>query len=192
MKALVLYAHPNPQSFNHAVLETVRESLAASGHEVSVRDLYALGFDPVLKAEDFAKMRSGETPADIAAEQGFIREADLVVVVSPVWWFGLPAILKGYVDRVFSYGFAYRYGKGGLEPLLKGKKAFVFHTTGGEESAYEQYGFRSALQKVVDDGIFGFCGMEMAGRHFCFAVPSASEESRKAMLQAVRETAAKL
>ena len=192
MKALILYAHPNPQSFNHAVLETVRESLEASGHEVSVRDLYAQGFDPVLKAEDFAKMRAGGTPADIAAEQGFVREADLVVVVSPVWWFGLPAILKGYVDRVFSYGFAYRYGQNGPEPLLKGKKAFVFHTTGGEESAYEQYGFRNAIQKVEDDGIFGFCGLEMAGRHFCFAVPSASEESRKAMLRAVREAAAKL
>lgn len=186
MNVVVLYAHPNPKSFSHALLETVSGELAAAGHSVVVRDLYELGFDPVLKGSDFTALRSGETPADILREQGFVRDADLVVAVHPVWWFGMPAILKGYIDRVFCHGFAYSFGADGVKGLLKGKKALVLNTTGGDEGGYDGHGFKDALLKTVDAGVYGFCGMEVVHHHFCFAVQTAGEDVRKSMLDGVR------
>ncbi|MBP7867951.1 MAG: NAD(P)H-dependent oxidoreductase [Acidobacteria bacterium] len=182
MNVVILYAHPNPESYNHAVLEAVRGELAAAGHAVTVRDLYALGFDPVLKGADFAAFKVGETPGDIAREQAFIRDADLVVAVHPVWWFNQPAILKGYIDRVFSYGFAYAVGANGIEPLLKGKKAAILNTTGGDEAVYVNYGFKDALLKTLDAGIYGFCGMEVVLHHFFHAVPQQPREKLAADL----------
>ncbi len=186
MKALLVYAHPNPKSFNHAVLEAVKEEFAAAGVAFDVRDLYALSMDPVLKAEDFLAIREGKPLADVAKEQRFVKEADLLVVIHPVWWFSLPAILKGWIDRVFSAGFAYAYGKNGPEGLLKGKKVALFSTTGGSEKDYDTYGFKGAIRTAVDNGIFGFCGMEVILHHFMHAVPAVSQEEREAMLVQVR------
>lgn len=107
MKHLVVYAHPVAGSVNHQLLNSVLESL--KGHEVEVRDLNQLAFNPVLSSEDLAGQRRGEVATDVKTEQDFIREADVITFIYPIWWAGLPAILKGYVDRVFSYGFAYRY-----------------------------------------------------------------------------------
>lgn len=182
MNVVILYAHPNPESYNHAVLETVQGELEAAGHAVTVRDLYALGFDPVLKGSDFAALKSGNPPEDIAREQAFIWDADLVVAVHPVWWFNMPAILKGYIDRVFSYGFAYAFGADGIEPLLKGKKAAILNTTGGDEPTYVDYGFKDALLKTLDAGVYGFCGMEVVLHHFVHAVPMQSREKLETAL----------
>lgn len=84
--------------------------------------LYELNFNPVLGASDFISFSKGNTPEDIKEEQEHISWADSITFIYPVWWAGLPAILKGYVDRVFSHGFAYAYGENGIEKLLSGKK----------------------------------------------------------------------
>lgn len=186
MKAVVLYAHPNSQSFNHAVLTVVREELERVGAELSVRDLYALGFDPVLKGGDLAAVRAGEPLEDVAREQEILSAADLLVVVHPIWWFGMPAVLKGYIDRVFSYGFAYTAGPEGPVGLLQGKKVAVFTSTGGSEDAYRSYGFEKALRTTMDQGIYGFCGMEVVLHQFFFAVPGVTSEQRNAMLDEMR------
>jgi NAD(P)H dehydrogenase (quinone) len=107
MKHLIIYSHPNSKSFCHAILDNVEEVLAAKKHDIVVRDLYALGFDPVLKAGDLADFQSGKIPADIKAEQNYIAWSDIMTIIHPVWWTGLPAMMKGYIDRVFSYGFQY-------------------------------------------------------------------------------------
>lgn len=126
MKHVIVYAHPNTESFNHAILETVKKELEEKGHEVRVRDLYELNFNPVLGASDFISFSQGNTPADIKEEQEHISWADSITFIYPVWWAGLPAILKGYVDRVFSHGFAYAYGENGIEKLLSGKKDYYY------------------------------------------------------------------
>jgi NAD(P)H dehydrogenase (quinone) len=115
MKYLVIYSHPNPQSFCHAILETVKKTLAAKKHDVVVRDLYALGFDPVLKAADFAAIQSGKTCVDIKPEQDYIVWSDIMTIIHPIWWAGQPAMIKGYIDRVFSYGFAYSRDAKGID-----------------------------------------------------------------------------
>lgn len=182
MKQLIIYSHPNPKSFNHAIFETIKETMEKRGDEVRVRDLHAIGFHPVLKGADFESFAKGETPADIKEEQDHIRWADVVTLIAPVWWFGMPAILKGYIDRVFSMGFAYKFGANGPEGLLTDKKAFMISTTGGPEQNYIQMGMDEALLHTMDIGTFEFCGMKMLGHKFFYAVPTVDDAARKAML----------
>ena len=114
MKHLIIYTHPNPASFNHAIKETLARVLKEKGHEVRVRDLYALGFDPVLKASDFETFLAGKVPVDIAVEQEHIRWAEQLTFLYPIWWGRMPSIAGGYIDRVLSKGFAYDYTVTGL------------------------------------------------------------------------------
>ncbi len=194
MKALVIYGHPNPASLNAAIKDRVVETLRAGGHEVSVRDLYKEGFDPVLAAEDFQQMRQGKARADVAQEQAAIRAADLVVFVFPIWWFNLPAVLKGYVDRVLSYGFAYAADPTTKQivGLLKDKKAVLINTTGGPEVHYEQGGMRAVLTKTVDEGIFAFCGMKVVLHQYLYGVVGRSREDLGRELDAVAALVKKL
>ena len=130
MKHLIVYAHPYSESLNHSILDTTVNALKKNGHEVIVRDLYALDFQPVLKPEDTEAMKAGKTPDDIKTEQEFISEAEAITFIYPIWWTGLPAILKGYVDRVFHMGLLILLVKKVIIKLLKGKKGFIINTHG--------------------------------------------------------------
>jgi len=187
MKHLVVYSHPNPGSFCHAILETVINTLAAGKQGVVVRDLYALGFNPVLRADDFVGIQSGNIPADIKTEQDHIAASDNLIVIHPIWWTGLPAMIKGYFDRVFSYGFAYSVDAGGIVKLLTGKKAVVFNTQGTPQQVYEQTGMFEALKKTSDMGIYAFCGLEVVSHSFFGAVPYVKDETRKDYLSTVQK-----
>lgn len=189
MRHLIVYAHPNPASLSHAMMEALAEVYRSQGDEVVIRDLYALGFEPVLKGSDFEALKAGSLPEDIATEQKHILWADTISVVAPVWWTGLPAILKGYIDRVYTYGFAYQFGPAGLEPLLKGKKVLLVSNHGNPAAAYEANGMYSGLRLTQDVGIYEFCGMEVKEHLFFPAVPVVDEETRKGYLAKVRETA---
>lgn len=191
MRHLIVYAHPNPASFSHAIRTALEETYAAQGGEVRVRDLYALGFDPVLKGSDFAAMKSGQLPDDITTEQGHITWADAVTVVAPVWWTGLPAILKGYVDRVFLYGFAYQYGAQGVEGLLKGKKVLLVGTHGHPSDYYAGIGMHKSMNQTQDDGIFKFSGMEVVEHIYLGSVPTTDDATRKGYLEQVKAAATK-
>jgi len=160
MKHLVVYAHPHPESFNYSIMETIVQALENKGHEVVVRDLYALDFQPVLKPEDTNAMKSGHIPDDIKTEQEFITQSDVITFIYPIWWAGLPAIIKGYVDRVFSYGYAYAYGEEGIIQLLKGKKGLIINTHGASKEMYDKIGMTAGLKVTSDVGIFEFTGIE--------------------------------
>ena len=185
MRYLIVYAHPNPKSFNHAIKEKVEARLKREGAQYDVRDLYGLGFDPVLKGSDFIGFKQGKPPEDIRREQEFIKNADTLIFIHPVWWFGQPAVLKGYIDRVFSFGFAYTADEKGLRGLLNGKKAVILNTTGGSEADYKDKGFKDALGKTMDTGTFGVCGIEVKLHKFFHAVPAVSNEAREKMLQEI-------
>ncbi|MCX5857675.1 MAG: NAD(P)H-dependent oxidoreductase [Deltaproteobacteria bacterium] len=187
MKHLIIYSHPNPGSFCHAILEVVEETLALKKHDIVVRDLYALGFDPVLKAADFAEMQSGKTPADIKAEQDHIAWSDMMTIIHPVWWTGLPAMIKGYIDRVFSYGFAYSTDAKGIVKLLTDKKVIIFNTQGTPEPLYEKSGMFVAMKKTSDMGIYEFCGVNVLAHQFFGAVPYVNDAARKGYLEKVRQ-----
>ena len=119
MNVFIVYAHPEPKSFNGAMKDVAVETLSGAGHDVVVSDLYAMGFNPIASEKDFGGERTNpeflsyaieqtkafEThtqSADIVAEQEKLARADLVIFQFPVWWFGMPAMMKGWADRVFS------------------------------------------------------------------------------------------
>ena len=186
MKYLILYAHPNAGSFNHAILETVREELAKAGKEVSVRDLYAQNFNPVLSANDLAGLMQGQLQPEVKAEQEFISSADLLVVIYPLWWAGMPAILKGYIDRVFTEGFAYRIVGPDLEGLLQGRKVLLITTTGAPQEMYEASGMFRSMAQTTGEGIFQFTGMELIEHKYLCAIPYLTDADRKKMLEEVK------
>lgn len=167
MKHLIVYAHPNPDSLNGYFKNTVINHLQQSGHDVQVRDLYQINFNPVLSLKDAAGQRGGVMPADVLAEQAYITWADVVTFIYPIWWTGLPAMMKGYIDRVFSYGFAYRYDQGVQKGLLTGKQAIIMNTHGKSHAEYESIGMNKALQLTSDHGIYGYCGFDVK-HHFYF------------------------
>ncbi|MCM3791392.1 NAD(P)H-dependent oxidoreductase [Domibacillus indicus] len=187
MKHLIVYAHPHKESLNHAILKTTVEALKKNGHEVAVRDLYALDFQPVLKPEDTEAMKAGRTPQDIKTEQEFIAEADAITFIYPIWWTGLPAILKGYVDRVFSYGFAYAAGEQGIVKMLTGKKGFIINTHGTPSEVYDEMGMTAGMKVTSDTGIFEFTGIEPAGHLFFGSIGYLSADMYEGMLKEVEE-----
>ncbi|WP_126652050.1 NAD(P)H-dependent oxidoreductase [Chryseobacterium aureum] len=167
MRHLIIYTHPNENSLNHTILSTVVETLQSRNEEIIVRDLYATGFDPVLSLEDMQGQRMGKISDDVKTEQEYISWAEQITFIYPIWWTGLPAIMKGYIDRVFSYGFAYRYDQGIQKGLLKGKKTIIINTHGKSHDEYEKMGMDKALTLTSDNGIFLYSGLEII-RHLFF------------------------
>lgn len=167
MKHLIVYAHPLDSSLNGHFSKTVTALLSAQGHEVVVRDLNQIAFNPVLSPGDIAGQYRGEVSADVQTEQQHITWADCITFIYPIWWTGMPAIMKGYIDRVFSYGFAYRYDKGVQQGLLKGKTAVIINTHGKSHAEYGAMGMDQALSLTSDNGIFLYSGFTIR-RHFFF------------------------
>ncbi len=185
MRYLVIYAHPNPGSFNHALLETVTDTLTKEGRTAVVRDLYALGFDPLLGAADFDAIGRGEMLPDAKREQEYISAAHVLIFIYPLWWAGMPAMLKGYIDRVFTDGFAYRIDGEEISGLLGDKKVLLITTTGAPRDMYEASGMFRSLAQTIDDGIFRFCGMDVIDHRYLTAVPYVTGRERAAMLAEV-------
>ena len=146
MQVLVVYAHPNPQSFNHAVLESFTKGLKDGGHSFEVVDLHAIRFDPRLKIQDFAQFAGGQMPQDVLDQQKKVAATDALVFIHPMLTASFPAILKGWMDRVFSHGFAYQGLENGYKGLLKHKKALIINTTGFPEAWYKETGLGDAFR----------------------------------------------
>lgn len=187
MNHLILYAHPNPGSFCAGIRDAVLDAAAQAGHQVKLRDLYALGWDPILSGQDIVSMRAKQTPPDIAEEQSHLAWADLVTFIYPVWWSGMPAILKGYIDRCFSNGFAFRAGPEGIEKLLTGKRAVVFHTMGSSAESYRKSGLDDSLDTAMTAGMMKFVGIEVVQDIRFVNVPKSTDDERAAMLEQVRD-----
>ncbi len=189
MNHLIIVAHPNPKSFGKGgIVDTIQKTSEGMGVATRVRDLYEIGFDPILKPSDFESLQSGKIPEDIQIEQEHLKWAEMITIVYPVWWTGFPAILKGYIDRVFSYGFAYEYVDGIPTGLLKGKKALLFCTTGSPSEIYANNGMQNSMKQISDDGIFSFSGIEVLKHTFLGAVPNVDDDTRKEYLREVEKT----
>lgn len=167
MKHLIIYAHPNEESLNNHFKQTIIKCLQSTDHEFEVRDLNAINFNPVLSLEDMDRQRIGQVSSDVKKEQDFISWANQITFIYPIWWTGMPAIMKGYIDRVMSYGFAYRYDQGIQKGLLQGKQTVIVNTHGKSYAEYESIGMNQALLLTSDKGIFTYCGLEVKN-HFFF------------------------
>jgi NAD(P)H dehydrogenase (quinone) len=186
MKYLIIYAHPNPKSFNHAIMETISEELKKKKKEFKVRDLYKIGFNSALSTKDLSAIQNGVVPKDIKKEQNYISKADTIVFIFPIWWSSMPAILKGYIDRVFSLKFAYDITEDGVFGLLKGKKVFLVSTTGASKVDNEKMGAFKMMNMSIDMAIFQFSGMKVIGHKYFSSVPYVSQQDRKKMLKELK------
>ena len=180
---LIIFAHPNPNSFTKAIVERVVQATQTAGANVVIRDLYAMNFNPILSA---AEMK-GELSAEILQEQQYIREADLITLIYPVWWMGFPAILKGYLDRVLTHGFAYKTDETGSIGLIHGKKMQQFINIGSNVAEYQANGYAKGLDICLVNGLFNFCGI-MDIEHYLFgSLYSITDIERQGMLEQVAE-----
>jgi NAD(P)H dehydrogenase (quinone) len=236
MRVLTIYAHHNPNSFCHAVLERFSAGLADAGHTHQVVDLYAIGFDPVFREHDAPNwiddsvpddvlelmdvqkslIRSAHTavtrflmrrwmgdasprelirrirqrggPSDVKVQQEQVAAAEALVFISPVFFVGFPAILKGWIERVFSLGFAFdfeaRAWRGDIRgriPLLKHKKALIINTTIFDKRSYDD-GLAAPIAKLVDEYCLHYPGIETVQHEYFFAVHGADVATRQAYL----------
>ena len=172
MHALIVVAHPDPQSLTHAVAARLTE--AGADHSVEIADLAAEGFDPRFSAADLAAYhRRAPMPADVAAEQARVDRASDVVLVYPVYWWSMPGLLKGWIDRVFTNGWAYESGPDvKLTKKLRRLRVHLVGVGGADTGTYERHGYFGAMKLQIDHGIFDFCGAKVVTSEFLLDVES--------------------
>jgi NAD(P)H dehydrogenase (quinone) len=237
MKVLIIYAHPNPMSFTHAILDNFVKGLTETGYQFEIVDLYKIKFNPVFQDMDSAffvdedlplelfqqmdmrkmiielaggplkrfiaklyiknksdqeliKLINSQKPKDVLIQQKKVSEADVLVIITQVFWMHFPAIVKGWMERVLTYGFAYRLNEKGWKgdpdgriPLLKIKKAIIMHPTFFNELVYREKGFKSAMEKTIDDWSLKYPGIETVDHIYFHSILSVSQEIRKKYLE---------
>ena len=149
---VVILCHPDERSFNAAVARTYCETVRSQGHEAILRDLYRLGFDPVLKTGERPAVGAQTLSSDVNRELETIRDADIFVLVYPIWFGTPPAMLKGYVERVLGAGFSYRAAQAQEpHPWLGGKHLLSVTTSGNTSTWLDQRGAWDSLREVFDN-----------------------------------------
>ncbi|NKY85408.1 NAD(P)H-dependent oxidoreductase [Nocardia veterana] len=202
MKILIVHAHPEPRSLNGALKDLAVSTLEAAGHEVRVSDLYAMNWKAVVDAADYGPHASsplqvardsgrafdaGALTADVRAEQDKLLWADTIIFQFPLWWYSMPAILKGWVDRVFTFHFAYgvgehsdvRYGDRYGEGTLAGRRALLSVTVGGRESHYAARGINGPIDDLlfpIQHGILYYPGIEVLPPFVLYGVDRMTDE----------------
>lgn len=165
MQALIVFSHPDPDSLTRSIASRLAEGVADGGHSFEIADLAAEGFDPRFTAADIAAhLRQSPAPADVAAEQARIDRADALVLVYPVYWWSMPGLLKGWIDRVFANGWAYESEPdgSGLVKRLRRLRVHLVAVGGADLRTYARHGYFGAMKTQIDHGIFDYCGASVA------------------------------
>ena len=207
MKVLIVYAHPEPTSLTRLLVDVTSETLSDAGHTVIHSDLYGMKWKAVYDADDFPvrdnsdrlsfivesghAYTTGHQTPDVAVEQQKLLEADAVIMQFPLWWYGVPAILKGWIDRVYAFGFAYGYQNGTNEfrygeGILKGKRALVNVQAGGPAVDYGPRGINAPIEQLLfplTHGALFYPGMDVLPTH---AVYSAGHVSTAEQVEAIK------
>lgn len=162
MHALIVVGHHDPQSLTHALARQIADGLANTGHSSEIADLASEGFDPRFGLADHAvHRRQAAPPTDVLREQARIERADALVLVYPIYWWSLPALLKGWVERVFSNGWAFDYEEGITVKKLRGMKVHLVGVAGADSGTFERHGYGEAMRVQIEHGIFDYCGAEV-------------------------------
>ncbi len=160
MRVLVVVSHPMPKSLTQSIARTIAADIEAQGHVTELADLATEGFDPRFGAADIAVHSDGAVfPPDILAEQARLDRTDVLVLVYPIYWWSMPALLKGWIDRVFVTGWAYVEGQDGR--LVKNLERLQVHLValgGANLKTYARRGYFGAMKLQIDQGIFDYCG----------------------------------
>lgn len=211
MHVLVLYAHPEPKSFNGSLKQASLEAIVAAGHTAEVSDLYAESFNPVAGRHDFSTVadpdffhyqneqalaaEEGGFSEELKREQARVNRADAFILHFPLWWGGPPAILKGWFDRVMAFGFAYRDGTRFDTGLYKGKRGLMCVTTGGTTERFSEAGVYGPIEKVLwptNRLMLEYMGLEVQPPFVAYAAPRVDEAQRLRYLNDWKSAVGKL
>lgn len=202
MKCLIVHAHPEPRSFSSALKEAARETLSRQEHEVQLSDLYAMGFNPVASADDFLEPANPEycvyaleqrhavqhhsLSPDIQAELDKLLWCDLLILNFPLYWCSTPAIMKGWIDRVFVSGLVYGgkrfYNRGGLA----GRRALVSVTLGGQVHMFQPEGIHGPLPELLKpllQGTLAYAGFQVLPPFIGWHIPYLTDPERSQILE---------
>lgn len=190
----VILCHPNERSFNAAVARTYCETVRSLGHQPVLRDLYRIGFDPVLKTGERSAGEAQKLSGDIAAELESIRGADVFVLVYPIWFGTPPAMLKGYVERVFGSAFSYRDVHAGRpHPWLSGKYLLSITSSGTTATWLDRSGAWMSLRNVFDNYLAKAFSMASSEHlHLASVVEDMAESEGREKLDRVQSFAASI
>ena len=202
MKVFIVHAHPEPRSFNAALTREAVKVLTAEGHEVVVSDLYAQEWNPVSDRRNFTtvanpeylKLQDEERHAsanhsfapDVQAELDKALSCDALIFQFPMFWFSMPAILKGWVDRTFAAGETYGRGRWFDNGVFKGKRAMLSITTGGPESLFTEDGLNGDIHQLlypINHGTFRFVGFDVLRPFVAWSAAAAGDEGRAKYLE---------
>jgi NAD(P)H dehydrogenase (quinone) len=202
MKVFIVHAHHEPQSFNGALTRHAQQVLRAEGHEVVVSDLHAMKWNPVSDRHNFTTTANAEYlkqqveemhatanhgfAPEVQAEMDKVNACDALIFQFPLWWFSMPAILKGWVDRVFAMGYAYGGGRWYNRGVFQGKRAMLSLTTGGGDTFFSSEGLSGDIHMQlypINYGILRFCGFDVLPPHISYGAGRASPEQRAAYLE---------
>jgi NAD(P)H dehydrogenase (quinone) len=206
MKVLIVHCHPDSASFNEALTTRAKSVLTTLGHDVEITDLYAQdwfaasgrnNFTTIADTgaynqqaeEHYAVMNNGFAK-DVAVEIEKLRLCDLLILQFPMWWGSMPALMKGWIDRVFARGVAYDYGQWYDKGLLRGKKAMVSVTTGGGSSMYETDGLNGDINLLlapIHHNTLHFCGFDVLPPFVVWQAGGATSEERTTTLDKYQE-----
>lgn len=190
MKHAVILAHPAVKSLNAAIARTYVEAVEGLGHEVIVRDLYRMRFDPRLRASEIPGPQAPVFRKDVLAERALLADVEVFAFVYPLWFNAPPAILKGYIDRVFSMGFGFKPTFGGNEPALTGRRLISFTTSGAPDHWVRETGALGDLTRLFDRHLAGTCGLIVVDHaHFGGIVSDLTAAAAAEILDRVRSAA---
>jgi len=206
MNVLIVYAHPEPRSFGGALRDVAMDTLTEQGHTVVVSDLYAEGFHAAAGPADVTTRRNKDV-FELGAEQEYAAKhddfapeiqgeidrlfaADFLVLQFPMWWFSVPAILKGWIDRVFAFGVTYDFGRTWDRGVMCGKRAMLTLTTGAPESTFAPDGRNGDIERVLwplHAGVLALCGYDVLPPFISYAPAWVSQQDRERTLEMYAE-----
>ncbi len=205
MQFLIVYAHPEPASFNGALRAAAEQTLTAAGHKVMVSDLYATGFNAAAGPADvggrpekgpfnlgmaqMSAIKRGALADDVQAEYDKLLAADFLLLQFPLWWFSMPAILKGWIDRVFLFGGAYDFGRTWDKGVFKGKRAMLSLTASAPEAAFYPDGRNGDMERVlwpIHAGVLALCGYSVLPPFIAHGIPFIGREAMEGELERFR------
>lgn len=198
MKFLCVLAHPEPASFTASLARHGMRAVERAGHVVDVADLYQMSFDPVSDRrnfvgtanadrfdqqaeEKFASANDGFS-AELQREMDRLASCDVLILQFPIWWLGMPAIMKGWIDRVFAIGRTYGGGRWFDRGMMVGKRAMLAVTIGGPEQAYSTkgiYGPSLDVLRPINHGILAFCGFDVVEPFIAYAPARKNDDERR-------------
>jgi NAD(P)H dehydrogenase (quinone) len=190
MKHALIVAHPNTKSFTMTMATAYAEAMLTCGQDVLIRNLYRMNFNPSLGLDELPWSAASHPSADVAADRALLKDCDVFTFVYPFWFNAPPAIMKGYMERIFGNGFGYGATSHGAEPLLSGRKMMSITSSGAPKEWVESTGAMAAETALFDRHFAAVCGLTFVDHlHFGGVVPGMRPDAVDLCAEAVKSAA---